>query len=49
MIATDGAAHSLEELARSIASPGEPLTDVALELARDTLSFMDHEGLLLPA
>jgi hypothetical protein len=48
LLATDGQPHGVEDLAEALASPGEPLTKAALEMTRDTLVFMDSEGLLQP-
>jgi hypothetical protein len=49
ILATDGRPHSVGALAGALAAPGEPVTEAALDLTRDTLAFMDDEGLLTPA
>jgi hypothetical protein len=49
ILASDGQARTLEDLASALTPPGEPRTDAALDLTKDTLAFMDDEGLLQPA
>ena len=49
LLAADGQPRTLEQFARAVAAPGEPITDSAVDLTRETLTFMDDEGLLQPA
>lgn len=49
VLATDGLPHEIDDLARALLVPDEPVTSAALELTRDTLTFMDDEGLIQPA
>jgi hypothetical protein len=49
LLATDGQPHVIDDLARALLILDEPLTEAVLELTRDTLTFMDDEGLIQPA